>query len=77
MVLVTYYGFMMVARRAGGAPGHLPLTATSTTTVGIPIGVGLVVLYWILTGIYVRRANAEFDVLNDEIVRASMIEAER
>ncbi len=76
VVLVTYYGFMMVVAFAPGLLGT-PLTATSTTTVGIPIGVGLVVLYWILTGIYVRRANAEFDVLNDEIVRASMIEAER
>ena len=43
----------------------------------MPIVAGMVVLFWALTGIYVRRANAEFDVMNDEIVRASMREVRR
>ena len=76
VVLVTYYGFMMIVAFAPGLLAR-PLATGSITSVGVPIGAGLVVLYWVLTGIYVRRANAEFDVLNDEIVRASMVEAER
>lgn len=69
VVLVTYYGFMMVV---AFAPRLLatPIAAGATTSVGVPIGAGLVVLYWLLTGLYVRKANLEFDVENDEIVRA-------
>jgi uncharacterized membrane protein (DUF485 family) len=76
IVLVTYYGFMMIVAFAPSLLAR-PLASGSITSVGVPIGAGLIVLYWALTGIYVRRANAEFDVLNDEIVRASMVEAER
>ena len=38
------------------------------TTVGIPIGVAVIVAAFVLTGIYVRRANAEFDTLTRQIV---------
>ena len=32
-----------------------------TTTWGIPIGLGVILIGIVLTGIYVRRANREFD----------------
>ena len=38
-------------------------------TWGIPLGVGLILSAFVLTGIYVRRANGEFDRLNAEILR--------
>jgi uncharacterized membrane protein (DUF485 family) len=76
IVLVTYYGFMMMVAFTPSVLAR-PLVSGSITSVGVPVGAGLVVLYWILTGIYVRRANSEFDVLNDQIVRAGMVEAER
>lgn len=38
------------------------------TSAGIPIGFGLILLAILLTGIYVRRANGEFDRLTREIV---------
>ena len=38
------------------------------TSLGIPIGFGLILLAILLTGIYVRRANSEFDRLTREIV---------
>ncbi|PTT88398.1 DUF485 domain-containing protein, partial [Pseudomonas sp. HMWF031] len=38
-------------------------------TWGIPIGVGLIVSAFVLTGIYVRRANGEFDDLNNAILK--------
>lgn len=49
-----------------------PLVAGATTTIAIPIGVGIVLLFWVLTGVYVRRANRYFDALNSEIVREAM-----
>jgi uncharacterized membrane protein (DUF485 family) len=37
------------------------ISPDSPTTWGIPIGVGLILSAFVLTGIYVRRANGEFD----------------
>lgn len=45
-----------------------PLSADTTTTWGMPVGVGLIFLSIALTGVYVRRANGEFERLNQEIL---------
>ena len=39
------------------------------TTLGIPIGFGIIVFTILITGIYVRRANGEFDALTKEILK--------
>ncbi|WP_114192022.1 DUF485 domain-containing protein [Edaphovirga cremea] len=46
-----------------------PISVGSSITRGIPVGVGLIVISFVLTGIYVFRANGEFDRLTNEIVR--------
>jgi uncharacterized membrane protein (DUF485 family) len=38
------------------------------TTVGIPVGLLVIVSAFVLTGVYVRRANAEFDYLTGQIL---------
>jgi len=40
-------------------------------TLGIPVGFGVIVFTIIITGIYVRRANTEFDALTEEIIEES------
>jgi cation/acetate symporter len=71
IVLGVYFTFVFVV---AFAPKLLatPLAAGMTTTVAIPIGVGMVVFFWLLTGLYVRRANSDFDVVNKEIVKEAM-----
>lgn len=66
-VLSIYYGFIMVV---AFAPEQLatPLSEGMTTSVGVPVGVAIIVFAWLSTGIYVRRANSEFDSLNKQIV---------
>ena len=39
-----------------------------TTSIGVPLGVGVIVFTIILTWIYVRRANGEFDSTNEAII---------
>jgi len=39
-------------------------------TVGIPIGFGVIVFTIVITAIYVKRANGEFDDLNDAVSKA-------
>jgi len=59
IVLVVYLGFIAVVAF------DKPLLAASlrggATSVGIPVGLGIILLATLLTGLYVRRANGEFD----------------
>ncbi|MFO1153881.1 MAG: DUF485 domain-containing protein [Rhodospirillales bacterium] len=68
IVLAIFYGFILIV---AFAPGLLatPLSQGSVTSVGIPIGVGIIVLFWLLTGYYIHRANGEFDTANLQIIR--------
>ena len=66
LMLVIYYAFILVI--AYDKPFlATPLWAGATTTIGIPIGVAVIVSAFILTGIYIHRANAVFDRLTREI----------
>lgn len=68
LVLVPYYAFMMVT---AFRPEWLARTLGegSVLTWGWPLGVVLVVGPWLLTGVYVQRANSEFDALNEQVLR--------
>jgi uncharacterized membrane protein (DUF485 family) len=66
VMLVIYFGFVLVIAFDPKLLGT-PLSANSVTTVGIPVGIGVILSAFILTGIYVRRANGEFDALTAKI----------
>jgi uncharacterized membrane protein (DUF485 family) len=68
LMLIVYYGFIALIAFDKAFLAK-PLGATGVTTVGIPIGVGVIAFTIIITGIYVRRANSEFDALKEEIIR--------
>jgi uncharacterized membrane protein (DUF485 family) len=42
-----------------------------TTSIGVPIGVGVIVFTVILTWIYVRRCNDEFDEKNQRLIEGN------
>ena len=65
-MLVIYYGFVMIIAFNKQFLAQ-PLWEGATTTIGIPIGVGVILSAFVLTGIYVIRANSEFDRLTNEI----------
>ncbi|WP_265945942.1 DUF485 domain-containing protein [Dechloromonas sp. A34] len=70
VVLVPYYTFMMIT---AFNPAWLaqPISDGNIITLGWPIGVVLVVGSWLTTGIYISRANSEFDSLNEQILKES------
>jgi uncharacterized membrane protein (DUF485 family) len=70
IMLVIYYGFVLVIAFAPALLGA-PLSEGAVTTVGIPVGILIIVAAFVLTGLYVRRANTEFDALNQEVLEAS------
>ena len=66
LMLVIYYGFILIIAFNKEFLSQ-PLWSGSITTVGIPVGLGVIISAFILTGIYVFRANSEFDRLTAEI----------
>lgn len=64
-MLVVYYGFILVI---AFSPATLAVKIGSgVTTVGIPVGIGVILIAFVLTGIYTKRANGEFDDLTNQI----------
>lgn len=68
LVMCIYYGYILLIAFNKEWLGT-KIGAGMTTSVGIPMGVGVIVLTIILTNIYVRRANSEFDDLNAELIK--------
>ena len=66
IMLLIYYGFILIVAFNKELLSQ-PLWQGSVTTLGIPIGLGVIVSAFVLTGVYVSRANSEFDRLTAEI----------
>jgi len=64
-ILVIYYTFIMVIAFSPEIFGQ-PI-GDGVTTVGIPVGIAIIIICFLLTGIYTKRANSEFDKLTNEI----------
>jgi uncharacterized membrane protein (DUF485 family) len=65
-MLVIYFGFILVIAFAPKLLG-VPIGG-GVMTVGIPVGLVVIVSAFVLTGIYVHRANSEFDDLTHKII---------
>ena len=66
-MLVVYYGY--IALIAFNKPFLSQKLGTGVTTIGIPIGMAVIVFTIFITGLYVRRANKEFDALTRDILK--------
>jgi uncharacterized membrane protein (DUF485 family) len=66
IMLVIYFGFVLTIAFDPKLLGT-PLSVGSVTSIGIPVGVAVIVIAFVLTGIYTRRANGEFDELTAKI----------
>ena len=67
-MMLVYYGFIVLVAY------FKPLMSTrigdGVTTWGMPIGLFVIAFTILITGIYVRRANSEFDRLAGELNKA-------
>ena len=67
-MMVVYYGFiLLVAFNKDFLASRL---GSGVMTMGMPIGLGVIVFTIVITAIYVRRANTEFDALSESINKA-------
>ena len=67
LMMVVYYGY--IALIAFNKPFLAQPIGAGVTSLGIPIGMGVIVFTIVITGIYVRRANDEYDRLTAEILK--------
>ncbi|WP_456323501.1 DUF485 domain-containing protein [Hydrogenimonas sp.] len=66
IMLVVYYAFILTIAFDPQLLGT-PLKQGEVMTVGIPVGIAIIIIAFVLTGIYVRRANGEFDDLSRKV----------
>lgn len=67
IMMVVYYGY--IALIAFNKPFLAQPIGSGVTTVGVPLGMFVIVFTIVITGIYVRRANGEYDRLTAEILK--------
>jgi uncharacterized membrane protein (DUF485 family) len=67
LMMVVYYGY--IALIAFDKPFLAQPIGAGVTTIGIPIGLGVIVFTILITAFYIRRANGEFDRLTAEIIQ--------
>lgn len=66
-MLVVYYGY--IALIAFDKSFLAQPIGAGVTSLGIPIAMGVIVFSVIVTGLYVRRANGEYDKLTQDILK--------
>ena len=67
LMLVVYYGY--IALIAFDKSFLAQPIGAGVTSLGIPIGMGVIIFTIAITGLYVRRATGEFDALTQEILK--------
>ena len=67
-MMVVYYGFILLV--AFNKEFLSQRMGDGVMTVGIPIGFGVIVFTIVITAIYVKRANSEFDDLAAKVAKA-------
>ena len=68
IVFVLFYGLVLTVAFAPSVIGER-VAPGSTLSVGVAVGLFEFIFCWLLTAYYVRKANAEFDVLTAEIIK--------
>ena len=64
VTLAAFYGFVVLL---GWHSEWLGQSFSGSINRGIPLGIGVIVLSWILTGLYVRCANSQYDALVEQV----------
>ena len=66
LMLLVYYTFIMTIAFKPELLA-IPLSDGSVISVGIPVGITIILFSFVITGLYVYKANNTYDVLLQEI----------
>ena len=64
-MLIIYFGYIAIV---AFAPQWLGVSIGGVVTLGIPVGLLVIVAAFALTALYVQRANTEYDALTRQII---------
>ena len=67
IMLVVYYGYVLLIAFDKSLLAQ-PI-GDGVMTLGIPMGFGVIVFTVLITGVYIRRANNEFDELTRKVIK--------
>jgi uncharacterized membrane protein (DUF485 family) len=67
VMLTIYFGFVLLVAFSPKTLGSS--MSGGVMTVGIAAGIAIIVVSFVLTGIYVYRANAHLDPLNEKLLK--------
>lgn len=73
IVLIIFYGFFMLVAFNPKVLGQ-PIAEGSMWAIGYTAELVMFVFFWLLTLLYVRRANGEFDDLTAQIIKEAQKE---
>lgn len=67
IILLMYFAFILLI---AFTPQWLaqPMMSGTAITLGIPIGLFVIIAAFVLTGIYVHKANTDFDQITQQII---------
>ena len=68
LILILYYGYIAIV---AFSPATIATPVSGNITIGILLGLGLILISILLTGIYVLRANSRYDQLTRAIVQSA------
>ena len=68
LVLVPYYTFMYLVSTQPQIFAT-KISEGSVITIGWPIAALIIIGGWLLTGLYINRANGEFDAITEEVLK--------
>lgn len=68
-IVITLYYLLMGTVAFFPEALHTLVSPESVVTIGWPLGAGVIVISWLLTGFYIRKANTELEPLNDAVLK--------
>lgn len=67
MMMVVYYGYISLI--AFNKPFLAQPIGSGVTSLGVPLGMAVIVFTIVITAVYVKRANKEYDDLTADILK--------
>lgn len=68
LVMVVYFGYILLVAFDQSLLAQ-KIGTGMVTSIGIPLGLGVILFTIAITAVYVHRANTRFDVLSAELLR--------
>lgn len=68
IVLGMFYGFVLLVAFKPALLGR-PIYQGSMVTIGVAFELFMFIFFWVLTAVYVRKANGEYDELTADLIK--------